>query len=262
MIKKNTRNKIINSEYFFVKKFNKQNVNSFKNEIYANKYLKNKKIYNLPKIKKIISKKNISLIYFEKFEPTSFKLDFFRMSKFINVKKLNFKNIEKRKYIKNLYYLTNKIKRERNEVYLILKKLDIYLKSPNISLKINISHGDFNRTNTFSYKNKFYVCDLEYFNEFRTYLYDLFDWYFNVALNFIIKFRLTLFSNFILLNIYNLLKWSNFNLDKQINIDIRKYNLILYFIEKVILLKSQVDMNKIKNKKIYIILKFLKKNLA
>ena len=44
MIKKNTRNKIINSEYFFIKNImNKQNINSFKNEIYANKYLKNKK---------------------------------------------------------------------------------------------------------------------------------------------------------------------------------------------------------------------------
>ena len=45
-------------------------------------------------------------------------------------------------------------------------------------------------------KTQIYVCDLEYFNEFRTYLYDLFDWYFNVALNFIIKFRLTFIFKF------------------------------------------------------------------
>ena len=263
----NINGKILNINYSFFKKVyikieNEKKVNHLKlcldnysislakNEakgyLLLNKFYENK--FNLIDYKMIAENNNYALA----------------KMKFINGKKssyFEFKNFYNYNYLNNLNTIPlkayiNKIKDKYNFDSIVNLKNELFeqslnnfiIRSENVEIPIDVSHGDFIHYNTFKDAHKNYVFDLEFFQADRSFLYDYFHWY----LTPIFTNSITLRKNFNLCSsIYPIIfKLLNFNLMNNIhnyknifeNNNLFNILLILFLFEKSMILTRVLNL--------------------
>ena len=263
----NINGKILNINYSFFKKVyikieNEKKVNHLKlcldnysislakNEakgyLLLNKFYENK--FNLIDYKMIAENNNYALA----------------KMKFINGKKssyFEFKNFYNYNYLNNLNTIPlkayiNKIKDKYNFDSIVNLKNELFeqslnnfiIRSENVEIPIDVSHGDFIHYNTFKDAHKNYVFDLEFFQADRSFLYDYFHWY----LTPIFTNSITLRKNFNLFSsIYPIIfKLLNFNLMNNIhnyknifeNNNLFNLLLILFLFEKSMILTRVLNL--------------------
>ena len=263
----NINGKILNINYSFFKKVyikieNEKKVNHLKlcldnysislakNEakgyLLLNKFYENK--FNLIDYKMIAENNNYALA----------------KMKFINGKKssyFEFKNFYNYNYLNNLNTIPlkayiNKIKDKYNFDSIVNLKNELFeqslnnfiIRSENVEIPIDVSHGDFIHYNTFKDAHKNYVFDLEFFQADRSFLYDYFHWY----LTPIFTNSITLRKNFNLFSsIYPIIfKLLNFNLMNNIhnyknifeNNNLFNILLILFLFEKSMILTRVLNL--------------------
>jgi hypothetical protein len=184
--------------------------------------------------------------------------------KFINGKKssyFEFKNFYNYNYLNNLNTIPlkayiNKIKDKYNFDSIVNLKNELFeqslnnfiIRSENVEIPIDVSHGDFIHYNTFKDAHKNYVFDLEFFQADRSFLYDYFHWY----LTPIFTNSITLRKNFNLFSsIYPIIfKLLNFNLMNNIhnyknifeNNNLFNILLILFLFEKSMILTRVLNL--------------------
>jgi hypothetical protein len=263
----NINGKILNINYSFFKKVyikieNEKKVNHLKlcldnysislakNEakgyLLLNKFYENK--FNLIDYKMIAENNNYALA----------------KMKFINGKKssyFEFKNFYNYNYLNNLNTIPlkayiNKIKDKYNFDSIVNLKNELFeqslnnfiIRSENVEIPIDVSHGDFIHYNTFKDAHINYVFDLEFFQADRSFLYDYFHWY----LTPIFTNSITLRKNFNLFSsIYPIIfKLLNFNLMNNIhnyknifeNNNLFNILLILFLFEKSMILTRVLNL--------------------
>ena len=173
------------------------------------------------------------------------KGNYFEYNKFYNYNfKSELNNIQLKDYInlmKNKFNITND--QVQDQVVNNLLKFDGY------KIPLDVSHGDFIHWNTIKGLKKNYVIDLELFEKNRSYLFDSFHWFLTPIINKMITFNI----NFLLINspcstILKMLKLSlknNYNKNILENDNLFKILLILFILERYLILNRIINLKNI-----------------
>ena len=241
--KNNKYRKIIFKRNLVIKKFQKPNISNSVKEINGYNYFLNKNIFKLIKRFKIIKKKNITQIYYKRYNQKNLS-SFFKVSKFYNISNIKFKKINSTNYIKNISKNLKKNMNNENMNY-ILKIDHLIKKFKNQTLLIAPAHFDFIHYNTLVAEDGYYTIDFEFFKMKKIFNYDLFNWYFTPLLTNIIRYNLNVFSNRLIDICFIFLKIINYGYSHKLNSDFfKKKYLFFFFLEKYFFLIS--EKNKIK----------------
>jgi len=244
LITKNGNQLIIKKHYHLkLIKYLKKEIEGYKKFKKLNYF----KIPHLYSYKKIGKNNYINIEYLD-----GNKVSIFELGNIYNENKIIHKKTSIKKYLARV--------KKKNKKNPLLKKLFdeiIFLFKNQKIIFVSDSHGDFAHYNCIKKNNRFYVFDFEKY-ETRTVLFDFLNWYINP---FISKFsKITIFfdlnyrSDFII-NIFKILseililkvifkfRWLKAKIDKN-NYQIY---VLLYLLEKILIIKN--DINFIKNKK-------------
>ena len=173
------------------------------------------------------------------------KGNYFEYNKFYNYNiKSELNDIELKNYI-NL--IKSKFNINNNQI--IKDVINNLLKFEEYKIPLDISHGDFIHWNTIKTAKKNYVIDLELFEKNRSYLFDSFHWFLTPIINKMITFNL----NFLLINspciiILNVLKLNlknNYNKIILENDNLFKILLILFILERYLILDRIINLQNI-----------------